>query len=62
MPLFCRPEELTGKYFAVEYADDDPNLAIRETKITGEECSVMPPDGLLGSGAVERVLTAILSN
>ncbi|MGH9123476.1 MAG: Imm26 family immunity protein [Acidimicrobiales bacterium] len=60
MPAFVRYEELTGRSFRVFYADDDPNRLLREEKIVPGGGEEGPKDGLLGAGAVEKVLTSQL--
>jgi Immunity protein 26 len=60
-PAFGRLEELTGRAFKVIYDDADPNRVIREERIDPSELASMPKDGLSGAGAVERILTRVLS-
>jgi Immunity protein 26 len=61
MPTFGRFEELSGRAFAVEYRNDDPNSRPRETQIDPDDLSRYPPDGLSGAGAVEIRLTNLLA-
>src|SRR5262245_25202562 len=61
MPTFGRFEELSGRAFAVEYQNDDPNSRPRETQIDPEDLSRYPRDGLSGAGAVEIRLTTLLA-
>jgi hypothetical protein len=60
MPVFIRYEELTGRSFRVFYADDDPNELVREEEVLPGEAEQDPKDGMLGAGAVEKLLTALL--
>jgi hypothetical protein len=60
MPVFGRFEELTGRAFAVKYADDDPNSHPRETEIEPVDLARYPRDGLMGAGYVEIVLSKSL--
>ncbi len=61
MPVFVRYEELTGRSFRVFYDDNDPNKVVREEQIDPGAGEQGPKDGLLGAGAVEKVLTGRLS-
>lgn len=60
-PAFGRLEELTGRAFKVIYHDADPNRLLGEERIDRSELASMPKDGLSGAGAVERILTRLLS-
>lgn len=60
MPVFVRYEELSGRSFNVTYDDDDPGRLLREDPISSGDASVSPPDGLMGAGYVEKVLTRLL--
>jgi len=60
-PAFGRLEELTGRAYKVIYDDGDPNRLLREEGIDPRELASMPKDGLSGAGAMERVLTRLLS-
>jgi len=60
-PTFIRHEELTGRSFQVTYDDSDPNRLIREVEVPSGDAEQGPKDGLLGAGAVERVLTQLLA-
>ncbi len=60
IPAFGRIEELSGRAWRVEYADDDLNRPIRETPVSQAEAEALPRDGALGAGAVELVLTSLL--
>jgi hypothetical protein len=61
IPTFGRSEELTGRAFMVIYDDADPNRVLREERIDASELVTMPRDGLSGAGAVETILTRLLS-
>jgi hypothetical protein len=61
MPAFGRHEELTGRYFRVEYSDDDPNSRPRETPISQEEFERLPEDGAAGFGFIEARLNRLLT-
>jgi hypothetical protein len=60
MPVFVRYEELTGRSFNVFYDPDDPNKFSREEQISPGRAEQGPKDGLMGAGAVERILTSLL--
>jgi hypothetical protein len=60
-PAFGRFEELTGRAFKVTYDDADPNTLLCEERIDPHELARMPKDGLSGAGAVERILTRLVS-
>jgi Immunity protein 26 len=60
-PAFGRLEELTERAFKVIYDDGDPNRLLREERIDPSELASLPKDGLSGAGAVERILTRLLS-
>jgi|SRR5579875_150608 len=59
-PAFGRLEELTGRAFKVVYNDTNPNKIICEQRIDPQDLASLPKDGLLGPGAVERLLTGLL--
>ena len=61
-PMFVRYEELTGRSFRVSYDDDDPSEVVREDQVPAGAAEQGPRDGLLGSGAVEGVLTELLDH
>lgn len=60
IPAFGRREP-TGRAFKVTYAAEDLRGPIREEVIDDDECDRLPRDALSGSGAVERVLTHLLT-
>ena len=60
-PAFGRHEELTSRYFRVEYPDDYPNGLPRESQIARDEFDHLPEDGLAGFGFVEARLTQLLT-
>lgn len=60
MPGFVRYEELTGRSYRVFYDDNDPNKLVREEQVQPDEPEQGAKDGLLGAGAVEKVLTGIV--
>ena len=45
----------------MEYSDTDLNSPQREVRVSAQEAKSLPRDGLLGSGAVEIVLTHLLA-
>jgi hypothetical protein len=47
--------------FRVVYSAEDLRGPLREERITDDECDRLPRDALSGAGAVERVLTSLLS-
>lgn len=59
MPPFVRIDDISGKLWKVYYSDTDPNRALKEEPISGEGV-FGERDAVLGSGAVELVLTEIL--
>jgi Immunity protein 26 len=59
MPVFGR-RDISGQAFRVTYPPEDLAAPTREEPISDGECDVLPRDALGGSGAVERVLTALL--
>lgn len=59
-PLFGRHEELTGLSWAVRVDNDDPMELVEETIAPALEVNNLPDDGLLGSGAVEALLSHML--
>lgn len=60
LPNFGR-RELSGRAFKVVYDESDLRGPVREEPISAEECDRLPRDALSGAGAVERVLTELLS-
>jgi hypothetical protein len=60
MPVFVRYEELSGRSLQVVYADDDPNELLREQQVPPGDAEQGPKDGMLGAGAVEKLLTGLL--
>jgi hypothetical protein len=60
MPAFHRPDIFTGRRgVRVEYSEDDVATCISEVRASaGDE--QLTRDGLLGAGAVEKVLTRLL--
>lgn len=61
MPYFVRSDELSGRAWSVEYADDDPNEVVSEKLITSGSYD-LERDAVLGAGAVELVLTKLLDS
>lgn len=59
-PDFGRHEELSGLSWRVRYDDEDPMKLLEEIEIPAHEVSGLPEDGILGSGAVELLLTHML--
>jgi hypothetical protein len=59
VPAFAR-RDISGLCYRVEYERNDLRQPTREVEITEAECRALPRDALSGSGAVERVLTALL--
>jgi hypothetical protein len=53
-PKFARTEEVSGRVWEVEYADDDPNRVVAERPLA--EPGGRPRDQLFGAGAVEIAL------
>ncbi len=60
-PHFGRREDFTGRCLRIEYSEADLVTCLREVPITREELERLPEDGLSGAGAVETVLTRLLS-
>jgi hypothetical protein len=59
MPSFVREDLLTGVFYKVDYADDDPLTIVSETRLTSFNGG-LERDGLCGAGAVEIALTCLL--
>lgn len=60
MPKFLRANELSPTVWLVTYADDNPNKRVSEERVPFETTG-FERDGLYGAGAVEIVLTRLLS-
>jgi hypothetical protein len=60
MPQFLRKDDLTGKTWLVTYADGNPNYVINE-EIVSDDTTGFERDALSGAGAIELVLTQLLS-
>lgn len=58
---FSRIEELSGRTFIVEYADDDPGKLIQERMGSPETASILPKDQMMGAGYVEAALSRLLT-
>lgn len=61
IPPFFRIDELSGKAWKIYYSDTDPNLVLKEELVQNENAGY-ERDALLGSGAVELLLTNMLQN
>jgi hypothetical protein len=61
MPEFARKDPLSGRVTIVGYDDDDPNVATSKRRASAEEAAGLEPDALLGAGAVEQYVTAMVS-
>jgi hypothetical protein len=61
VPPFARYEELSGRWFLVEFDDSDPAIVVSERQIAPEMGHRLPRSGLMGSGYAEQYLTARLS-
>jgi hypothetical protein len=59
MPAFGRHEQVTGRYFRVEYDDDDPSSRPSEVEIPRHEFDRLPEDGMAGFGFIEARLTRL---
>ena len=59
VPLFVRKEELSRRAWIVHYSDEDPNVVKSETPTNYD--ADLERDRLSGAGAVEIVLTNLLS-
>jgi hypothetical protein len=59
LPAFVRRDPLSGKAWRVFHSDTDPSLIDREEPETYE--SSLENDGVYGAGAVELVLTKLLT-
>ena len=57
-----RYEELTGRTYRVFYDDLDPSVIVSEERVPPGPAEQGPPDGLMGAGYVERVLTKALAD
>ena len=60
LPAFGRRDP-TGMAFRVIYSAEDLRGPVREEPISDDECDALPRDALSGAGAVERVLTQLLT-
>jgi hypothetical protein len=60
-PPFARFEELTGRWFQMFYADDDPNRLLRQEPLDAQAAQSLPEDGLMGARFVETRLDRLLS-
>lgn len=62
MPAFARTASTdSSRAYLTLYADDDPTQTLRETACDAEEASRFPQDGVWGYGAIEVILTDLLS-
>lgn len=62
IPAFCRQDPiLEAVAWRVEYSEGQLNRPVREERISPEECSRLPKDGILGARAVERLLSHLIS-
>jgi hypothetical protein len=60
MPLFGRYEELTGRSFKIRYNENNPNEVLDREQVAPGSSEQLPKDTLLGAGAAEKMLTALL--
>jgi hypothetical protein len=60
MPLFGRYEELKGRSFKVRYDENNPNKMLDREQVLPGSSEQLPKETLLGAGAAEKVLTALL--
>ena len=60
VPVFVRRDDLSRKAWSVQYSNDDVNLVESETPIDYE--AALERDSVFGAGAVEVVLTRLLSS
>lgn len=61
MPVFGRWVELGGVAYQVEYEADDPNAPVETRPVQIDEINGLPKDGMLGSEAVETLMTALIN-
>lgn len=61
LPAFVRSDELSGRTWRVEYADEDPNKVVSETLIASSGAELERNEAF-GAGAVEIVLTKALDS
>ena len=61
VPGFRRIEDHTGRAFRMELSEDDLFSIVREISVPRDEAERLPKHGLSGAGAVESVLTRLLS-
>lgn len=57
---FVRREELSGRVWRVRYSDVDPSQVDAEEELSSDDTD-LEEDGLFGYGAVELLLTRLLS-
>jgi hypothetical protein len=57
LPAFGFKQDVGGKFWRVQYGEDDLSVAtMRRMSVSSEEIEGLPKDGLLGAGAVEDML------
>jgi len=61
IPVFLRTDRVSGTHHKVIYADDNLLREVDLLPCSAQEAATLPEDGLYGAGAVERVLTKLLS-
>lgn len=61
VPELVRRDGLARKAWLVTYADDDASRVVSEERIAYAAASEFERDGLLGAGAVEILMTKLLS-
>ena len=61
VPAFSRTNALNRSITKVIYSDDDIDRILSEQPVSPDEAASMPRDGLFGAGAVEIVLTKLLT-
>jgi hypothetical protein len=62
MPVFVNYQELSGSTFRVHYGPDDPSHVVRTELVDPGAAEQGPPDGLAGSGFVEKFLEKALTS
>jgi hypothetical protein len=62
MPIFVRREPFTSRIFKVYRSDTNPNHVEKEELVSSEEEVLgLQTDSLSGAGAIEKILTKLLS-
>jgi hypothetical protein len=61
VPIFAAVDDKRNRAWMIEYSEEDINKVVRETEINLQTAQELPRAGLAGYGAIEIILTSILS-